>query len=99
MSAIHIKITDPKPIEEAADEVIATAKQIQNSRPVRNLKSSLERWGASPESQAAGKLEQEFLQSPDGQELTREWNDVFAVLNDTVYESENHVFIDNDGLQ
>jgi hypothetical protein len=28
MSAIHIKITDPKPIEEAADEVIATAKSI-----------------------------------------------------------------------
>jgi hypothetical protein len=44
-------------------------------------------------------LEQEFLQSPDGQELTREWNDVFAVLDDAVYESENHVFIDNEGVQ
>ena len=49
MSAIHIKITDPKPIEKAADEVIETAKEIQNSRPVRNLQSSLERWGESPE--------------------------------------------------
>lgn len=66
MSAIHIKITDPKPIEDAADEVIETAKEIQNSRPVRNLQSSLERWGQSEEAVAAGKLEQEFLQTPEG---------------------------------
>lgn len=99
MNAIHIKITDTKPIEEAADEVIETAKEIQNSRPVRNLQSSLERWGESPEAQAAGKLEQEFLATPDGKRLMTEWNDVFATLNDTVYESENHVYINNDHLQ
>ena len=28
-----------------------------------------------------------------------EWQDVFRTLNDTVYESENHLYINNDHLQ
>ena len=98
-SMIKITVTDPEPMEEAANDVEATWKEIEHSRPVRNMESSIGRWVESPEVQAAGELEQEFLKTPRGQRMAQEWEDVFKTLDQSVYHSDKGIHIRNEDVQ
>jgi len=62
---------------------------------VRNLGSSIQRWLSSEEVQAHQQLEQEFLATPRGQRMRREWEDVFHALDEVVDETPNGIHIDN----
>lgn len=98
-SMIKVTVTDPEPIEEAAENVEETMQKYQHSRPVRNVQSSLERWAHSPEVQAAGELEQKFLSTPRGQRMRQEWEDVFRTLDEAVYHNDQGFQIHNDDVQ
>lgn len=93
---LKITVTDPEPIEESWDKVEATAKAIEHSRPVRNLKSSVDRFIHTPEVAAIEKTEKEFMATPQGKEMVQEWQDVFKTLDETIYHNDKGLYIDND---
>jgi len=66
---IKVTITDPKPIERAANDVETAWNDVKDSRVVRNVGSSAERWVQSPEVKNVEKLEKEFLSTPRGQRM------------------------------
>lgn len=68
-SMIKVTITDPKPIERAANDVETAWNDVKDSRVVRNVGSSAERWVQSPEVKNVEKLEKEFLSTPRGQRM------------------------------
>ena len=95
---LKVTVKDTKPIEEAWDDVEKVGKAIQNSRPVRNLKSSLERWGASDEVETVAKTEKAFMKTKQGQRMVQEWEDVFKTLDETIYHNDKGLYIDNDHI-
>lgn len=95
---IHVSKAGQAAIEKEAKDVKYTAKAIQHTRPVRNLKSSLERWGHSKEVLHIKKLDKAFLASPKGKQLIQEWKDVGKVLEENVYENSTGIHIPNSAL-
>ena len=93
---LKVTVKDSKPIEEAWDDVEKVGKAIQNSRPVRNLKSSLERWGGSDEVKTVAETEKAFMKTKQGKKMVQEWEDVFKTLDETVYHNKKGLYIDND---
>lgn len=93
MLKVHVKNT--KPIEKTWDAVETTWDKIDDSQPVRNLESSLKRWGKSDEVKELEKLDEEFKASPEGKKLVQEWKDVFKALDGAVYHNKKGIHIDN----
>ena len=84
INALKIKISQKGQfaIAKEANDVSFVAHAIANSRPVRNLKGSLERWAESKEVADIKKLDEAFLASPEGKRLVQEWQDVGKVLEE-----------------
>lgn len=61
LNMIKVQVTNPHPIEKEWNDVEATWGKIENSAPVRNVGSSLERWGNSAEVEKMKALEDKFL--------------------------------------
>lgn len=101
INALKIKVSKAgkAAIEKEARDVHMTGEAIKNTRPVRNLQSSLERWAHSKEMMKLQKLDQEFLASPAGKRLVAEWKDVGRVLENNIYENESGIHIPNKALQ
>jgi len=97
-SMLKVTITDPKPIERAADDVETAWNDIKDSRAVRNVGSSAERWVQSPEVKNIQKLDKEFLATERGQRMVAEWEDVFRTLDEAVYHNDQGIHIDNDDV-
>merc|ERR1711907_431080 len=85
-------------IEDEAEDVANTFDAIKDSRPVRNLESSLKRWGKSKEVANIKALDKKFLASPAGKRLIAEWKDVGECLHDNVYENDTGYHVDNSAL-
>ena len=73
-------------------------KAIKNTRPVRNLQSSLERWAKSYEVAKLHELDKKFYASPEGKRLIQEWKDVGRVLEENIYENDTGIHIPNKAL-
>ena len=71
-----------KEIEAEFEDVKTVAEAIKDSRVVRNLGKSLERWGKSDEVEHLKELDKKFLASPEGKRLVAEWKDVGECLED-----------------
>ena len=86
INALKIRISKQgqQEIEKEFGDVEHTAKYIKDSRPVRNLKSSLERFAATKEIAQIKKIDQAFLKSPEGKKLVHEWMDVGHVLDENL---------------
>jgi len=84
VNALKIKISQEgqAAIQKEANDVAFVAHAIENSRPVRNLRGSLERWAKTKEVADLKKLDEAFLKSPEGQRLLQEWQDVGRVLEE-----------------
>merc|ERR1711990_56716 len=95
---LRITVHNHEEIEAAGRDVEETERRIMDSRPVRNLGSSLERWGKSDEVAGLKKLDKKFWKSQDGQELAQEWGDVFRELDQTVMHNDNGIYIDNERM-
>jgi len=99
MNMLKVKVTNKAAIEKEWTDVENVWGAIKGSRPVRNLGSSLERWGESAEVNNLKALDKKFVASPEGQELVREWEDVFKSLDGAVYHNDSGFHIDNAALQ
>lgn len=71
-------------------------EKIENSRAVRNMGSSLERWEKSEEVEALKELDKKFLASPEGKRLMQEWQDFGDVMKKHIQETEHGIHIDNE---
>lgn len=87
---LTVHVNHPERIERRANQVARYADSIKESRPVRNLGSSVRRWAESPEVREYQALEDEFLATPRGQRMQAEWEDVFRALGDAVQPTEQH---------
>ena len=99
MNMLKVTVHNKEAIEKEWTDVENVWGAIKDSRPVRNLGASLERWGESAEVQNLKALDKKFVASPEGQELVREWEDVFKSLDGAVYHNDSGFHIDNAALQ
>ena len=86
-------------IEKEFNDVEATAKKIEHTKPVKQVKRSLRRWAHTDEVQAIKELDQKFLKSKEGQELMQEWKEFGEALKTHVKETPNGIHIDNEGVK
>jgi hypothetical protein len=98
MLKIKVSKKGQQRIGDEAEDVANVAEAIKNTKPVRNLGASLERWAKSKEVLNIKKLDKKFLASPAGKRLVREWKDVGECLEDNVYHNDTGVHIGNDAL-
>jgi len=99
MNMLKVKVQNKEAIEAEWTDVENVWGAIKESRPVRNLGASLERWGESAEVKNLKKLDKAFVASPEGQALVREWEDVFKSLDGAVYHNDSGFHVDNSALQ
>lgn len=99
MNMLKVTVHNQGAIEKEWTDVENVWGAIKDSRPVRNLGSSLERWGESAEVKNLKALDKKFVASPEGQALVREWEDVFKSLDGAVYHNDSGFHIDNAALQ
>merc|ERR1711990_658363 len=76
----------------------ANLLKIKNTKVVRNLGSSLERWGESAEVAHLKELDKKFLASERGQRLVAEWKDFGEALKANIYENETGIHIPNSAM-
>merc|ERR1719446_38569 len=95
---LKIDVHNTDDIAQEWEDVEATWEEIKHSRPVRNLGSSLERWGNSEEVHHLKALDEKFKASPAGKRLVAEWTDVFETLDDVVEHTDTGIHIDNDEM-
>lgn len=69
MNLLKVTVHNQEAIESEWTDVENTWNAVKDSRAVRNLGSSLKRWGNSKEVKALKKLDKKFIASPEGQEL------------------------------
>lgn len=84
-------------IEKEFNDIKATAKKIHMTKPVRNLRKSIKKWGKSDEVAELKELDKKFLASKEGKELIAEWKDFGEALKTHVKKTKNGVHIDNQG--
>lgn len=82
-------------IEKEIQDVKNVAKKIKDSKPVRNMGSSLKRWAKTPEVKALEALDKKFLASPEGKRLVQEWKDFGEVLKKHVKKTKTGIHIEN----
>merc|ERR1712178_314661 len=99
VAMLKVTVHNKAAIEKEWTDVENVWGHIKESRPVRNLGASLERWGESAEVENLKALDKKFLASPEGQELVREWKDVFKTLDGAVFHNDSGFHIDNSKLQ
>jgi len=97
INALKIRISKEgqREIEKEFNDVGDVAEQIKDSKPVRNLKSSLERFAMTKEVANLKKIDEAFLKSPKGQKLVHEWTDVGHVLDENLYFNDEGVHFHN----
>jgi len=98
MLKVQVSKKGQQRIESEAEDIANTWDAIKDGRRVRNLKSSLQRWGKSKEIANIKALDKKFLASPAGKRLVAEWKDVGECLEDNVYENETGYHVDNSAL-
>ena len=98
MLKVQVSKKGQKRIEGEAEDIANPWEAIKDSKPVRNLESSLKRWAKSKEVAAIHKLDKKFLASPAGKRLVSEWKDVGECLEDNVYENDTGYHMDNSAL-
>lgn len=99
MNLLKVTVHNQEAIESEWTDVENTWNAVKDSRAVRNLGSSLERWGESKEVKALKRLDKKFIASPEGQRLVEEWKDVGRTLDGAVYHNDKGFHIDNAKLQ
>jgi len=95
---IEVSRRGQKAIEKEANDVHDVAEAIKDSRVVRNLGKSLERWGESEEVDHLKALDKKFLASPEGKRLVAEWKDFGHALKKHVKETPNGIHVENSGM-
>lgn len=97
VNALKIRISKAgqKKIEKEFNDVEHVGEKIAHSRPVRNIKSSLERFAATKEIANIKKLDKAFMASPAGKKLVHEWMDVGHVLDENLYYNDEGVHFPN----
>merc|ERR1712070_1019726 len=95
---LKVTVHNQDQIEKEWNDVEHVGEKIQHSQPVRNLGSSLERWGESDEVAQLKALDEKFKASPEGQRLIAEWTDVFQVLDKHTYHNDAGFHIDNEAM-
>jgi len=95
---LKITVHNGDEIAQEAQDVAEVEEAIKDSRPVRNLGASLERWGKSKEVGHIKELDKKFMASKEGQELVQEWGDVFRELDKSVMHNDHGIYIDNDRM-
>ena len=98
LNSLKLKVTNQDDIDREFNDVRRTAHRIHNSRPARNLRSSIKRWAHSKEMANLEKYDDKFWASPAGQRLAAEWRDVGDVLEEHVYHNKRGIHIDNDAM-
>jgi len=69
-------------IEKEFGDIEHTIMKVKDSRPVRNLKNSIEKFAMTKEIANIKKIDKAFLASPEGKKLVHEWMDVGHVLDE-----------------
>lgn len=96
---LKIKIHNADDIGDEFADIENTGHHIKHSRPVRNLESSLRRWGKSKEIANIKKIDEAFLKTEQGQDMVAAWKDVFHAMDEVVVEhGDEGIVIDNDHL-
>lgn len=95
---IEVSPAGQKVIEGEANDVEAVWNKVKDTKPFRNMGSSLERWGTSTEVEHLKELDKKFLASPEGKRLVAEWTDFGKALKEAIKETPNGIHIDNDDL-
>ena len=96
---VHVSPEGQAAIEKEFNDIGVVAEKIKNTKPVRNVGNSLERWAHSDEMAALKKLDQEFLASEEGKELMAEWKDFGEALKTHIKETKNGIHIDEEGME
>ena len=98
---LKIEVTDAgaKAIEKELNDVEEVAQKIEHTRPVRRVKRSFKKWGATEEVQAIEELDKKFLKSPQGQKLMKEWKEFGEALKTHVKQTPNGVHIDSEAVE
>jgi len=95
---LKITVHNGEQIEAEWNDVENTWDKIEETRPVRNLKSSVHRWATSDEMKHLEELDKKFVQSEEGKRLVSEWEDVFKTLDEVVYHNDKGIHIDNSAM-
>lgn len=100
---IHISEKGQRVIEKEGNDIKDTLESIKDSRPVRNLESSLKRWCKSAEAMKIKALDEKFYASPEGKALIEEWKDIGHTLEEMeVFEMKHNghykLHIDNEHM-
>lgn len=86
-------------IEKEANDVKTAWNKIDDTPVVQNVGQKFQSWAKSPEVQRLKALDQQFLASPEGKRMMKEWKEFAIAVKQNTHETKNGIHIPNDKVK